>query len=46
MKSQDYWQLFLDTGSPEMYLMYNKARKMESAHVFDNAGSGTAGLTL
>ena len=46
MKSQDYWQIFLETGAPELYLMYNKARKMETTHVFDDSGPGTAGHTL
>lgn len=36
MRSQDYWQMFLETGAPELYLMYNNARKMENTNVFDN----------
>jgi hypothetical protein len=40
MNAQDYWQVFLETGAPEMYLLYNKARKMESPHVFDDSGTG------
>lgn len=43
MTSQDYWQIFIETGAPEMYLLYNNARKMENAHVPDNTGTGTAG---
>jgi hypothetical protein len=46
MKSQDYWQLFLETGSPELYLLYNNARKMETNHVFDNPRSGTESYSL
>lgn len=34
MEAKDYWQLFLDTGAPEMYLLYNKAKKAEDPHVF------------
>ena len=30
MKSTDYWQLFLDTGAPEAYLMYTKQLKSEA----------------
>ena len=41
MKSQDYWQIFLETGAPELYLLYNNARKMENSNVFDNSGSGS-----
>ena len=33
MNALDYWQLFLETGAPEMYLMYCK-RKSEETHVF------------
>lgn len=39
MDAQAFWQMFLDTGAPEMYLLYNKARKMEDAHVSENSGS-------
>ena len=46
MDAQEYWKLFLDTGAPEMYLLYNNARRMEKFHVFDNTGPGTAGHTL
>lgn len=46
MTSQDYWQMFLETGAPEMYLLYNKARKMESVHVLENTGLDTSGHSL
>ena len=39
MTSQDYWQMFLETGAPELYLLYNNARKMENTNVFDNNGA-------
>ena len=38
MKAKDYWQLFLETGAPEAYLMYSRQLKMEAKHVFDNPG--------
>ncbi len=38
MKAMDYWQLFLDTGAPEAYLMYSTMRKSEDTHVFDHPG--------
>ena len=40
MKSQDYWQMFIETGAPEMYLLYNNARKTETNNVLDNPGLG------
>lgn len=46
MKAQDYWQVFLETGAPEMYLLYNKALKMESGHVFNDSGVSVAGDQL
>ena len=46
MKAQDYWQVFLETGAPEMYLLYNKALKMESLHVFNDSGVSAAGDQL
>ena len=46
MDTQDLWQIFLETGAPEMYLLYNKAKKMEASHVCDDPGTGSAGHTL
>lgn len=46
MTSQDYWQMFLETGAPEMYLLYNKALKMETSYVPDNTGDRIAGNGL
>lgn len=46
MNSQNLWQAFLDTGAPEMYLLFNKARKMEETDVPDSAGAGSAGNAL
>lgn len=38
MKSMDYWQLFLETGAPEAYLMYSKKLKSEANYVYDDSG--------
>ena len=46
MTSQDYWELFEATGAPELYLMYNNARKMENINVFNHTGSGDQGHSL
>ena len=43
MTSKDYWQVFLETGAPEMYLLYQTALKMENNNVLDNQGFGAAG---
>lgn len=46
MNANDYWQIFLDTGSPEIYLLYNNARRMEQSHVFDDPGLGITSHSL
>lgn len=46
MKSLDYWQMFLETGAPELYLLYHKAQKMEKDNVLDGSGTGSAGHDL
>ena len=46
MNAQDYWQMFLDTGAPEIYLLYNNARKMENSHVLDDSRPGASGHSL
>ena len=38
MRSVDYWQLFLETGAPEAYLMYSKQLKSEATYVYDDSG--------
>lgn len=46
MNAQQYWNVFMDSGIPEYYLLYISAKKQEESHVLDNTGTGTAGLTL
>lgn len=46
MDSHDYWMMFLETGAPEVYLLYNHARRMEETDVFNDSGVGTAGHRL
>lgn len=46
MNSKDYWQLFLQTGAPEIYLLYNHTRKMENTHVLEDPGPCNAGHFL
>ena len=38
MKATDYWQLFLETGAPEAYLMYSAQRRSEAKCVYDDQG--------
>ena len=46
MDSQKIWQMFMQTGSPELYVLYKQARKMEGSHAFDDPGAGAAGYSL
>ena len=39
MNAQSAWQIFLETGAPEMYLMYTQAKDMEKTDVFDHPGN-------
>ena len=38
MNAKDYWQLFMETGAPEAYLMYSKQLKTEGTYVPDDPG--------
>ena len=46
MLAEDYWKLFVDTGAPEIYMLYQNARKMENLHVPDDTGTGTTRHSL
>ena len=42
MKSMELWELFRETGAPELYLLYSNARRMENKNAFDDPGTGPA----
>ncbi len=46
MDSQEYWKVFLDSGIPEYYVLYNRAKKLEENHVPQDQGIGVAGIAL
>lgn len=46
MNAQNFWQMFLETGSPEMYVLYSQAKKMEGLHVLDDQGIDIEGHKL
>lgn len=39
MDAREYWQLFLETGAPEVYMMYTQALKTEGTHVPEHHSS-------
>lgn len=46
MDARNYWQLFVETGAPELYLMYSAALKMEEKNVSERSGAGAEGHGL
>jgi len=42
MQSKELWDLFAETGAPELYLLYSNARRMENNHALDDPGTGPA----
>lgn len=46
MNKEQLWLTFLETGYPEVYLLYNQARMMEEPNVSDSSWSGTSGNSL
>ena len=46
MDAKNYWQLFLETGAPEMYLMYSQLRRQEATNVFEDPRLGDPGNTI
>lgn len=46
MESKHIWQLFMDTGAPEFYMLFNKARKAEGDHVSYDPGTGAESHTV
>ena len=46
MLSADYWRLFMDTGAPELYLLYHSAKRAEASDVFYDQSAGITGNKL
>ena len=46
MNAADYWTIFVETGLPEAYLLYSRAKRMEAKHVSDNNCTCLAGDRL
>lgn len=42
MNSAFYWDLFMETGAPEIYLCYQEAKRSEEKYVSDSTGTCTA----
>lgn len=45
MDAKDYWQLFMETGVPEYYMMYSRAARTEGKYVRDNTSPGASNYT-
>lgn len=46
MNAQDYWMIFMETGLPEAYMLYSRAKRMEASNVSDNESTDPAGNRL
>ena len=46
MRSENLWQAFLETGAPELYVLYAQMKKEEETHVFNCSGLGSEGNQL
>ena len=46
MDSSAFWLAFLDTGAPEMYLLFSRTRKIEERNVLDDKGLGASSYEL
>ena len=46
MNSEQLWQTFWETGSPEVYLLYNLARKQGEFNVSKSTSIGASGYRL
>lgn len=42
MNENELWQSFLETGAPEIYLLFNHARKQGNGNVPESTGTGTS----
>ena len=43
MKDHMFWNMFLQTGSPEAYLLFSEARKVKDEYVSDHTRPGDQG---
>ena len=46
MDAKEYWQLFLETGAPEIYMMYTQALKSEGSYVPEHHSLGAESQRL
>lgn len=42
MNQQDYWRVFLATGSPVAYMLYCQAKRTDKTHVSDHQSTGAS----
>ena len=39
MNASDYWNLFMETGAPECYLLFQAARRRAEQDVYEDPGT-------
>ena len=46
MKAENFWQMFIDTGAPEAYMLYHYLKRTEGLDVSEGSGDGFTGNPL
>jgi hypothetical protein len=46
MNAVEYWNLFMETGAPEAYLLYHASQRTEESYVSYGQSSGTSGIRV
>ena len=46
MNATQLWQTFLETGAPEVYLLYSQAKKVDNGYVLECSSAGASGNTI
>ena len=46
MDSNECFRVFMDSGIPEYYVLYQQLKKMEESDVSNDPGTSTSGLSL
>ena len=46
MNAENMWMAFMETGAPELYLLFKRAQMMEEHNVLDTQGTGVTNKKL
>ena len=46
MDANGCFRVFMDSGIPEYYVLYQQLKRMEESNVSNDPGTGTSGMSL